>query len=94
MYVHAWSSREKVSGQILLDYLKPRLFDLLEIFKPPMAFVPYGHRWPQPAYVNDRGVSRLGIMLLQKGVYKGRQIVAADYVKRMRRVGGYFVAHG
>ncbi|HHT91515.1 MAG TPA: serine hydrolase [Firmicutes bacterium] len=76
---------EKVSGQTLLDYLKPRLFDPLEIFNPQWHLCPYGHTMAATGlYLTTEEFSRLGIMLLQKGVYKGRQIVAADYVKRMR----------
>lgn len=75
---------EKVSGQTMLDYLKPRLFDMLEIGNPQWNSCPYEHTFcASGLYLTTEEFSRIGIMLLQNGVYKGRQIVSADYVNRM-----------
>jgi CubicO group peptidase (beta-lactamase class C family) len=75
---------EKVSGQIMLDYLKPRLFDKLEIRNPQWHMCPAGHTFcASGLYLTTEELSRIGIMLLQNGVYKDQQIVSEDYVRRM-----------
>ncbi|BCN30989.1 serine hydrolase domain-containing protein [Anaeromicropila herbilytica] len=75
---------EKVSGNIMLDYLKPRMFDKLEIINPQWNTCQYGHTSCSVGlYLNTEEFSRIGIMLLQNGIYKDKQIVPADYVSRM-----------
>lgn len=72
---------EKVSGQIMLDYLKPRLFDKLEITNPQWNMCPGGHTFCAGGlYLTTEELSRIGVTLLQNCVYKDEQIVAADYV--------------
>lgn len=75
---------EKVSGQIMLDYLKPRLFDMLEIVNPQWNTCQNGHTSCSGGlYLNTEEFSRIGIMLLHNGIYKDKQIVPADYINRM-----------
>ncbi len=75
---------EKVSGQVMLRYLKPRLFDKLEISNPQWHTCPNGHTLcASSLYLTTEELSRIGIMLLQNGVYKDQGIVSADYVARM-----------
>jgi CubicO group peptidase (beta-lactamase class C family) len=75
---------ENVSGKIMLDYLKPRMFDILEIVNPQWNTCQNGHTSCSGGlYLNTEEFSRLGIMLLQNGKYKDKQIVSADYVNRM-----------
>ena len=75
---------EKVSGQTMFNYLKPRLFDRLEIWNPQWNICPGGHTFcPSGLYLTTEELSRLGITLLQNGIYKDQQIVSADYVARM-----------
>lgn len=75
---------EKVSGKIMLDYLKPRMFDILEIENPQWNTCQRGHTSCSGGlYLNTEEFSRLGIMLLQNGVYRDRQIVPVDYVDRL-----------
>ncbi|NLL42404.1 MAG: serine hydrolase [Firmicutes bacterium] len=75
---------EKVSGQTMREYLMPRLFDKLEIWNPQWSNCPQGHTFcASGLYLTTEELSRLGIMLLQSGVYKDQQIVSADYVRRM-----------
>ncbi|MGF7060652.1 serine hydrolase domain-containing protein [Brassicibacter mesophilus] len=72
---------EKVSGKTMLDYLKPRLFDMLEIVNPQWNTCQHGHTSCSGGlYLNTEEFSRIGITLLQNGIYKDKQIVPADYV--------------
>ena len=75
---------EKTSGQTMLDYLKPRMFDMLGIVNPQWNTCQYGHTACSGGlHLNTEEFSRIGITLLQHGVYKNKQIVPADYVTRM-----------
>ncbi|MCD4712339.1 MAG: beta-lactamase family protein [Clostridiales bacterium] len=75
---------EKVSGKSMLEYLKPRLFDKLEIINPMWHTCQNGHTSCSGGlYLTTEEFSRIGITLLQNGVYKEQQIVPADYVYRM-----------
>lgn len=75
---------EKVSGKTMLDYLKPRLFDKLEIINPQWNTCQLGHTSCSGGlHLTTEEFSRLGIMLLQNGIYKDKQIVPGDYVNSM-----------
>ncbi|MDR7857878.1 serine hydrolase [Tissierella sp.] len=75
---------EKVSGKTMLDYLRPRLFDVLEIINPQWNTCQNGHTSCSGGlYLTTDEFSRMGIMLLQNGVYKDKQILPATYVKSM-----------
>lgn len=75
---------EKVSGKTMLDYLKPRLFDKLEISNPQWFTCNHGHTsCAGGLYLTTEEFSRIGIMLLQNGIYKDKQIVSADYIERL-----------
>lgn len=75
---------EKVSGDTMLAYLKPRLFDQLGIENPQWHTCQNGHTSCSGGlYLTTEEFSRLGICLLQNGVYNGKEVVPCDYVKRM-----------
>lgn len=75
---------EKVSGQVMLDYLKPRLFTKLGISNPQWHTCPNGHTLCATSlYLTTEELSRIGIALLHHGVYQDQEIVSADYVRRM-----------
>lgn len=75
---------EKVSGEKMLNYLKPRMFEPLEIKNPQWHTCQLGHTACSTGlYLNTEEFSRLGITLLQNGVYKDKQIVPVDYVNRL-----------
>ncbi|WP_160687739.1 serine hydrolase domain-containing protein [Clostridium sp. C2-6-12] len=72
---------EKVSGKIMLEYLKPRMFDMLEIINPQWNTCQYGHTSCSGGlYLTTEEFSRIGITLLHNGVYKDKQIVPVNYV--------------
>lgn len=75
---------EKVSGQILRDYLVPRLFTPLGIFNPQWHTCPGGHTLAATGlYLHNQEYHRLGIAMLQNGVYEDYQIVSADYIHHL-----------
>ncbi|GAA0765369.1 serine hydrolase domain-containing protein [Clostridium subterminale] len=72
---------EKVSGKIMLEYLKPRMFDMLEIVNPQWNTCQHGHTSCSGGlYLTTEEFSRIGITLLQNGVYKDKQIIPVYYV--------------
>lgn len=75
---------EKATGKTMLDYLKPRMFAKLNIVNPQWHTCQHGHTSCSGGlYLTTEEFSRIGITLLQDGVYKDQQIVSEDYVKRM-----------
>ena len=75
---------EKVCGVTMLEYLKPRLFQVLEIVNPQWNTCQLGHTSCSGGlYLTTEEFSRIGIMLLHNGVYKGKQVVPMDYVSQM-----------
>ena len=72
---------QKVTGQTLTDFLQPRLFDPLEIEKPFWQSDPEGiNVGGTGLYVTTRDIAKLGQLYLQKGKWKGEQILTEDWV--------------
>jgi len=75
---------EKVSGQVLRDYLVPRLFDPLDILNPWWNTCPLGHSLGAAGLqLTTRELARMGRLMLQGGEWDGRQLVPAGYVEAM-----------
>ncbi len=75
---------ERTNGSTMLEYLKPRLFEKLEIENPQWHNCQHGHTSCSGGlYLTMEEFSRIGIALLQKGVYKDREIVSSNYVRRL-----------
>jgi CubicO group peptidase (beta-lactamase class C family) len=73
---------EAVSGETLRGYLMPRLFAPLDIFYPQWHACPGGHTLGAVGlYLTAEEFSRLGILMLQNGVWKGKQLVPEGYVR-------------
>lgn len=73
---------QKVTGMTVLDYLRPRLFEPLGIENPTWITSPQGIT--AGAYglmVRTEDIARFGQLYLQKGVWKGRQLVPAAWVE-------------
>jgi len=74
---------QKVTGQTVLEYLKPRLFQPLGIEDP---------RWdrsPQDVSIGGYGlflktqdIAKFGQLYLQQGQWNGKQLVPADWIKQ------------
>lgn len=73
---------EKISGQTVRDFLVPRLFTPFAIFNPQWQACPRGHTvCATGLYLTTDEYSRLGIMLLNGGVYGGKRIVSESYLQ-------------
>lgn len=73
---------QKVTGMTVLEYLKPRLFEPLGIDGPTWVSSPQGIS--AGAYglsVRTEDIARFGQLYLQKGKWKGRQLVPAEWIE-------------
>jgi CubicO group peptidase (beta-lactamase class C family) len=73
---------QKQTGQTLLDYLRPRLFEPLGIENPVwdtnfqgISLGGYGLR------VRTEGIAKFGQLYLQKGMWNGKQVLPASWVE-------------
>ncbi|MFC3747309.1 serine hydrolase domain-containing protein [Paenibacillus sp. GCM10012306] len=72
---------ERVTGQNLVDFLMPRLFEPLEIPRPSWETCPMGiTAGGMGLSISTEGIARFGQMLLEKGIFKGRRIVSEKYI--------------
>ena len=75
---------EKKCGKNLLEYLRYRLFEPLEIGNPDWTICPNGHTVAANGLsINIDEMSRFGQMLLDGGVYKGKRIVSESFIKEL-----------
>jgi CubicO group peptidase (beta-lactamase class C family) len=72
---------QKVTGQTVLDYLKPRLFEPLGIEGPRWGTSPQGITFGGfGLYIRTEDVAKFGQLYLQKGKWRGKQLVPADWI--------------
>lgn len=72
------------SGESLVDYLRPRLFDPLGYFNVQWHTCPHGYAMGfTELYLSTLEYARLGRLLLQNGVWDDRQLVPAAYIENM-----------
>ena len=77
---------QKRSGQNLLEYLKPRLLDPLEIAISQWETCPQGFVFGASGFWTDlEGFSRFGRLYLQNGSWQNRQILPEEWVKASGR---------
>jgi CubicO group peptidase (beta-lactamase class C family) len=72
-----------VTGETVLDYLKPRLFEPLGIEKPDWPASPQGNTvggWGLSIKTED--IAKFGQLYLQKGQWNGKQLVPASWVEQ------------
>ena len=77
---------QKVTGQKVVDYLQPRLFDPLGIEAPRWDESPQGINcggWG--LYLKTEDLAKMGQLLLQKGKWNGRQVLPESYVTEATR---------
>ncbi len=71
----------KLTGQSLLDYLKPRLFNPLGIENPTWETDPRGiNIGGSGLHIKTEDIARLGQMYLQKGMWEGRRILPEAWI--------------
>lgn len=87
---------EKTTKMSMMDYLKPRLFDPLDILEVTCAYSPEGYFYGSTGIkltINE--LARFGQLYLQKGNYRGTQLISVDWVEKAtmkqieNREGGY-----
>jgi len=72
---------QKATGQTVNDYLTPRLYEPLGIAKPQWVSSPEGiNAGAYGLSVRTEDIAKLGQLYLQKGVWKGKQILPAAWV--------------
>jgi CubicO group peptidase (beta-lactamase class C family) len=73
---------QKATGQTVLDYLKPRLFDPLGIENPTWEASPQGiSAGGFGLSIRTEDIAKFGQLYLQKGKWNGRQLVPAAWVE-------------
>jgi CubicO group peptidase (beta-lactamase class C family) len=72
----------KVTGQTVLDYLKPRLFEPLGIENPTWQASPQGISCGGfGLFIRTEDIAKFGLLYLQKGKWNGKQLVPASWVE-------------
>ncbi|MGA3283306.1 MAG: serine hydrolase [Verrucomicrobiota bacterium] len=73
---------QKVTGQTVFDYLRPRLFDPLGIENPTWDMSPQGITLGSFGLnLRTEDIARFGLLYLQKGRWNGKQLVPAAWVE-------------
>ena len=73
---------QKVTGQKVVDYLFPRLFRPLGINNVSWAESPQGvNTGGWGLYLKTEDLAKMGLMILQKGQFDGKQIVPAEWIE-------------
>lgn len=72
---------QKVTGQTILDFLMPRLFEPLGIEKPAWELSPQGIcKGGWGLYVKTEDLAKFGQLYLQKGKWNGKQVLPEAWV--------------
>lgn len=74
---------QKVTGETVLDYLTPRLFEPLGIEKPRWDKSPQGVSiGGYGLYLKTEDIAKFGQLYLQKGEWDGKQLVPAKWIEQ------------
>jgi len=77
---------QQVTGQKVLDYLTPRLFEPLHIDKPRWEESPQGiNAGGWGLWLKTEDLAKMGQLLLQKGEWNGKQLIPAEWVAEMSK---------
>lgn len=75
---------QKVTGMTLLEYLKLKLFDPMHITEVAWEVSPEGYNtggWG--LHIQSESLAKFGQLLLNQGVWEGKQLIPASWVKQM-----------
>ena len=73
---------QKVTGQTVLDYLRPRLFEPLGIENPIWSTSPQGiSLGGYGLNIRTEDIAKFGQLYLQKGMWHGKQLVPASWIE-------------
>ncbi len=71
----------KATGQTVLDYLKPRLFDPLGIESPDWGATAEGYNFGgYGLFIRTEDIAKFGLLYLQKGQWHGKQLLPEKWV--------------
>jgi CubicO group peptidase (beta-lactamase class C family) len=74
----------RATGADLRSYLLPRLFAPLDLHNPAWHTCPNGYPFAESdLFLRTHELARFAQLLLQEGEWEGRQLVPAEYVRRM-----------
>lgn len=77
---------QQVTGEKIVDYLTPRLFEPLHIDKPKWDESPQGiNTGGWGLYLKTEDLAKMGQLLLQKGEWNGKQLIPAEWVSEMSK---------
>ena len=77
---------QNVTGEKVVDYLTPRLFEPLHIDKPQWDESPQGiNTGGWGLYLKTEDLAKMGQLLLQKGEWNGKQLIPAEWVAEMSK---------
>jgi CubicO group peptidase (beta-lactamase class C family) len=77
---------QRQSGQTLIDYLRPRLFDPLGIRRAGWQEYPPGRDLGFTGlFLSTESIARLGLLYLNRGVWNGRQLISREWVDEATR---------
>lgn len=75
----------KVTGESLMDYLRPRFFEPLGINHIKWELCPEGlERGGWGLHISLEGMLKIGIFLANDGAFHGEQLIDASYIRRMK----------
>lgn len=75
---------QKVTGMTLLDYLKSKLFDAMNITQVAWEISPEGiNTGGWGLYIQSESLAKFGLLLLNHGVWEGKQLLPASWVEQM-----------
>ncbi len=73
---------EKKAGMNMMDYMRPKLFEPINIFSPDSTFCPMGHMHAaNNMYMTIDELGNFGELLLHKGEFRGKRIVSEAYLE-------------
>ena len=87
---------QKVTGMTLLDYLKQKLFIPMHITDVAWEISPEGiNTGGWGLHIQSESLVKFGLLLLNRGVWEGRQLLPASWVEQMmtRQIGAVSYTH-
>ena len=77
---------QQVTGEKVVDYLNTRLFEPLHIDKPKWEESPQGiNAGGWGLFLKTEDLAKMGQLLLQKGVWNGKQLIPEEWVSEMSK---------
>lgn len=74
---------DRAAGRPIQDYARARLFEPLGMPNTRLKTDMKGHAWTYGAMeTTPRELARLGLLMLNKGLWEGRRVVSAEWVER------------